>query len=53
MTCERPLTDLLTKCSFIAGIAKTQVFEVNNGLMLSSKANTLVGILIKEIKESF
>ena len=35
MTCERPLTPLLTRARFITGLAKTQAFEINNGLILS------------------
>ncbi len=35
MTCERPLTPLLTQGSFITGVANTQAFEVNNGLIIS------------------
>ena len=39
MTCEKSFEPLLTSNSFIVGLAKTTVLEVNNGIILSPKQN--------------
>jgi len=46
MTCERPLTPLLTQADFITGLAKTQAFEINNGLIISKKNHPLLADMI-------
>ena len=53
MTCERPLDPLLTLGSFITGIANTQAFEINNGLIITEKEHPLLAHLIQKISESF
>ncbi len=53
MTCEKSLEPLMSSSSFIAGLALTKAFEINNGIILSSKSNELVSHLIYKLRESF
>jgi hypothetical protein len=54
MTCEKPLTPLLSiKTELIAGLAKTEVFEVNNGLIMASKGSALMEQMVLELFKSF
>ena len=53
MTCEKSLEPLLSSNTFIVGLAKTTVLEVNNGLILASKQNQLCKLLIKNLRESY
>lgn len=49
MTCEKSLTPLLKHKKLIAGVAKTQVFEINNGLLISNPANSALKLMIEKI----
>ena len=53
MTCEKSFEPLLSSNTFIVGLAKTTVLEVNNGLILASKQNQLCKLLIKNLRESY
>ena len=53
MTCEKSLVPLISSSCFIAGLALTQAFEINNGIILSSQSNLLVSHLILKLRESF
>ena len=55
MTCERNLEPLfeLARGRFTIGISNTSVFEVNNGVLLSSKGHKLLKLLIKQVAEKF
>ena len=53
MTCEKSFEPLLSSNTFIVGLAKTTVLEVNNGLILASKQNQLCKLFIKNLRESY
>lgn len=55
MVCEQSIEPLLEMAAgrFTLGISNTQVLEVNNGVMLSSKGHPFLKYLIENVALSF